>query len=419
MKQRTLIITTLTVIISSFTSIAQESFLPGKIITKSGEEIKGLLSFEQDFFTPQEFLFKESIDDTPRQLDAQNTSEVRFDNTFFVLKNFDINAPFSANEIFDEQPQLKFNKRTAFVEVLIGGPKSLFSYVDKEGTPTLLIENNGKLSTLIEQEYRLRLENRQIVDRTISLYKGQLLEALSNCENVVKSIKKITYKQSTLIRLIKSYYDCIGNEDKYFETRSKVKSFYITPLFGVVNNQIEFNGDEGRAAVISEFEGNTSLAFGAAAEILLTRKGSASLIVTGLYTSLKTTGNSSTILGTRIRETIAELEFSHIKLQLTPVANFKFKKSSLSIGGGLSWGIGSEKQNLLKNFSIFGNSVVETELDVYTTFNPIEFGVLGVLNYQYNRHSLNLKYEIGDGVNRDVSMSSQTKRLYLLYGFRL
>lgn len=412
-------LTSLLTLLFIINNLSAQKFNPGYIVS-NGDTTRGFISFDANFQTPEEFLFKNDLGaNSTQNINKSNSELVSVNGRTFVNKGYRIPKPIDQTTVFNETPKLTYLDKTGFVELLISGSKSLFQFVDDDGNTNFLIQTEQGLIYLIHQNYRLRTEN-GIIDKSIDLYKGQLSGMLSDCSKIKSTLSKLRYSSKSLMSLLESYYKkCTEEYSDVFKTNYKKKIVDFKLLAGTTVNQLKFLETTDKHIEATNFKKTMSLSYGLSAAIPLDRKQNYLVDISALFTSIKAEGDAKIYYSNNSysRETNTEVEVNHIKLQLVPHYSFTKEKLTFFFGAGFSWGFGKEVENKITQVFDSDLTTATTYRKAYYYFNEIEAGVLGSAGLKYKDLSFNLRYEIGDGLSSEENVRTQTRRLYLLLGY--
>lgn len=393
-----------------------QDFKAGFYIDQNNQKVDGFFEFSL-FNTPQSFNFKRSLEVNPESLDASDMKSAQIWDYRFVTANVKINA--IRKEIYNEQPEPQFKEELTVLQLVLDGTVSLLYYEEETGKENYYIRENGEMTLLVFQPYQVRNPNGDVVKKDLSQFKGQLFEMFGSCTELRSKFQTVAYQKNNLIKLIKGYNACQSYSAPSYVAGGKL-NLSIEGLVGMHSTSIDFDGDVITPPILTDFEQSTRLAFGLNAWTPLVRNEKLMFNLSLLYTDLKTSGNSITIFGPmRSRETESFIEMSHIKASLLPHYRIVSNKIDVLIGAGISWGIGSEKQNLFIDSQVFGSGRSTNETTVYNIFDSLEIGYLGSLRVNYKDYSLNLRHELGSGFSRDPALNSNTTRTYLMLGYTI
>lgn len=319
-------------------------------------------------------------------------------------------------------PEPKFIKDTILAQVIVGGQKKLFQYIDNDvkNTHYLIVSNDGKAIDLISHRY--------YIDKGMSKigyneeYKSQLLNYLTDCSQVnFESINKVKFTESDLTKLFISYNKCVNSKDSIYV----VKNEKIKTQFGVILgfNQSKLNFESAQSK-INQTALNPSLSpnFGLYANIVFPKANKSwSLYNELLYNQYKYIGTGYDIYyeNPTWYSKINEVEIKASVIKLFTAVRYQFPKYKLKpfiqlgIGNGLAF-TASSKSTTETRF----NSNINYETKTFIEFRKHEQSLFSGIGLTYKRIGFECRYEVGNGMSQASGILSKTRYLYLLLSCR-
>ena len=423
MKSNQLLLIIGIVMLINSSVLGQNSFTKGHFVTMADSRIEGLISRVGYTGTPQKFWYKKNSKSEGILLDVTNTKMVSIGDRIFENHTIEI-EPQTSTAIGSQKPTV-----VAFAQKLIGNELGLYRYTDEQERDLFYIGESGKLTLLLNQSSI----NADVLFREV--YKNTLNSRLSNCTSIQQHIAGINYTANSLYELFVKYYECIPFSGDLYAIKSdgsiveEIKTslieyskveFNITPVVGLAKANIEFEGDPNRPPVSTVFSSSFTPTYGIFTNLKLNKDAFWSIGFSAMYTNLQTTGSTDRELPSNISViTNYDIEASHLKLELTPIVHIKSGTISVLLGAGSSIGFGKEKTNKSVHTTRQGNFSGIDNGVVYNSFQDLESGWLGLLGMKFKNHGLYFRYEVGNGITSEETMSSKTQRIYFTYGFTL
>ena len=203
------IFTFLTLVLVSLSIYGQDQ-QQGYYITNNGQRIDGYFK-TTNFYNTESLQFKQqSSEESFSNLDANTISEYGIGTEFkFIKKTFKTDDSETNLKRLSTSPEPKWITVTGFLNVIIEGKASLYSYHNDKGEKFFYSISGKEVEQLVYKRYRISESN----ITSNNLYLQQLLNNV-RCESMERSMfATITYDKKSLIRIIKKYNEC--NNDSY------------------------------------------------------------------------------------------------------------------------------------------------------------------------------------------------------------
>ena len=120
------------------------------------------------------------------------------------------------------------------------------------------------------------------------------------------------------------------------------------------------------------------------------------------------------------RYTITSTEIGYSYLKLSNLVRYKYPIGNLFLffSGGISSGLSLSETNYKKETSKFFSTISVVEgMAVENSRKYEQFLVLGT-GLKYDKFSIEMRYEKGNGMSKYINLNSSTNRYYLLFGYR-
>ncbi len=207
----------LCLLISSF-ALAQDP-VPGYYITKEGQRVTGEYEYG-DFSNAADLKFRTGQAEFTG-INTQNIQEIGIGDSYKLVKySVDIDGTDAQQGQYSDGANPVFEKQEVFLNVLIEGNASLYSYFD--GRNTKFFYKTDAMSVPQQLVYRKYLINREAKEN--NEYKRQLGKSLICTAHPVKG--NPAYAQKDLMAIVKAYNACAGGESVIYDN-STGKKFKI------------------------------------------------------------------------------------------------------------------------------------------------------------------------------------------------
>lgn len=386
----------------------------GYYITAIGNRVNGYYK-TTDFLDAESLQFKKTETEPYTTLDVSTVTEYGIGTEFkFIKRTFQFDDTETSMKRLDTQSTPNWVTTTGFLNVLVEGEASLYSYRGKNGTK-FFYNIKSKEEVPIEQLFykRYRISQTSISENRV--YLQQLLRDV-RCEDQERSyFAKVKYDKKPLIRVFKQYNECIGEDyTAYNNSTGKNFEISITAYAGAHLTSFKVNSPEAD----SDAEGLLSPAVGVEFALVFPSEKWAFLgRVEFENLSGETEGNYERGFANNITD-IYELDAQAINVQVGVRHNFARKdKSNFFVDGMVCASIpyGEIVKRTVVNTD-GGNSFERPgeTFDLQTSF-CLNFG----LGYTYqNKYGVALRYETGRNMFTNLPTTSTTSISRLGLNFR-
>lgn len=224
----------------SLLSYSQDS-QSGYYITNNNQRIEGYFKTIDFLDSTNSVEFKTNSEDNFEKLNLDNVQEYGIGNEFKLKKytfDLDVSNNNQGNLSWDKNPEWK--STTDFLNVIIEGEASLFSYKSIVGTRFFYtLKNNDVPTQFIYKRYRL---NQNSISEN-NMFRQQLFIDI-NCEGKnVDDFSKISYRKEKFIEYFEKYNTCVNKSYVLYRnlTGKKVKLKY-TVFTGVYSMSFAIPG---------------------------------------------------------------------------------------------------------------------------------------------------------------------------------
>jgi hypothetical protein len=184
---------TLSLILNSFSSIAQQSFKKGYIITNSGDTVTGLINLKSDYSNGKECEFKETMEGYPVKYSPRQIKGYRIENDkFYVSREIDLN---DVNE-------------KVFLEFLLDGVVDLF-FMKDFSNGYYFIEKDGVLYPMSNDAIEEVKDNDKKYVRNSNQYLGVLTYVFQDANDLASEIPATEFRPASLIKITEKYHNLV------------------------------------------------------------------------------------------------------------------------------------------------------------------------------------------------------------------
>ncbi|GAA4762409.1 MULTISPECIES: porin family protein [Flavobacterium] len=200
---------------------AQINFEKGYYIDNSGQKIEGLIKDEDWMNNPTKFLFKKNDND------VENTKSIR-DIKEFVIDNFSkyerVEVMIDTSSVdwrrlsYNKNPE--WSKKVIFLKLIVDGDAKLYEFTDGTNKKFFYSFKNSAIEQLVYKEYTQPNSTTVIENNT---FRQQLWNNVKCSQTEYKTLSKMKYKTSELIKYFLMINNCDGNKS-IVETSSQVQN---------------------------------------------------------------------------------------------------------------------------------------------------------------------------------------------------
>ncbi len=402
MKQ--VLITAAITLFISFNCYSQTRYLNGYFINNNDEKIECLIKNEDWKNNPTTITLKYSINEQPTTKTIEAVKEFGINEEIkYERATVNIDKSRESLDALDNNRNPTFKEEQVFLNVLVEGKGSLYSYEDRSFQKFFFKTEDSNIEQLIFKSYLK--ENNRIAEN--NYYKQQLLNNLK-CPGVsTKEFQNLKYRENKLVNLFIKYNKCSNAPfSRYSVDNNKITSNWYLKA-GVKNSSLEIENLVSRGRD-TDFGNQLGFRIGVEAEFILPFKnGKWSLLVEPTYQNFVSKKEEG-ILTSEVKYHSIEVSFG--------MRHYMFlnENSRLFINGLVIMDHDLDSQFKSKR----PNSILDksTGLDMKSAIN---FG-LG-LGYNYNKkYSAELRYNTDKNVMMNsVGWDSRYSSLSLIFGYSL
>lgn len=228
----------------------QKNFLPGYIVTLPGDTVRGFIDYQNWETNPKRIAFKEIDGRVTRYGPIQIKG-------FAVADEKYVGAVINSEDVANVSlynPNIIAKTDTTFLQTMVSGPKSLYSYVPANGRELFYMGTDSVPALLVYKPY-FKSVNGLDVQVENKRYIGQLTVYLADCPSVQHSLQRQEYQKKKLEKLFLEYYkECKSSEIKFHRKTESIRA-RLEFFLGASSTSLKLSGGDGN------FDGLTSTKF--------------------------------------------------------------------------------------------------------------------------------------------------------------
>ena len=405
-------------LLSAQVAFAQENYLPGYIVTLSGDTIQGSIDYRNWEYNPDNIRFrpvngKEILTYGPLDIQAFSVHDEHYIGAIALVDaaNFNLSKlPASSEPILQTD--------TIFLQAIILGPKSLYHLKRRKGEEHFYIGQPTGFELLVYKKYFKTSGGRAGVAEN-RRYLGQLAVYLQDCPSIQAQLERVKYDKKSLKKLLSYYYACTQSETSFQKTSEKI-SVNIGVLAGPSISSISFESSNNVNTYLNvDYPPSVNVAGGLFFDAILPRnQGKWSFCNELFFTSYQFSSRSDNYTD-EDRYTINYTEINYAYVKLNSLVRFSYPVGAIRIyaNAGMSNGFAINEHNYRRRESKVFSTVRSEELKAIEETRRYEQGLVLGLGARYRRYSLEARHQRANGMSEYVTLATPTRRYYLLLGY--
>ncbi len=400
----------------------QKKLQPGYIINTNGDKTNGYLEFRDREKNPKTISFKETPEGrgtlyTPLQIKGFGLEDKRYESAIVSVDD-----KTTGSEKYTYSDELKYRTDTVFLETIFSGSKSLYYDKDKDGLEHYFIKSDSGFEWLVYKQYLKDIDGKSVVISN-DKYVRQLVAYLANCPSINTKFTGVKHNQQDFVKLFSEYYkNCASTEVQFMKKKEGIK-IQTGLIIGVSTTSLKFSNTGSNALnylAKADFSSSQNFAGGLFLNLILPRNLSRwSLANELLYTAYKSTGKYNDNNNDQYY-TLNETTFGYSQIRLNDMVRYKFPIGEifLYLNGGVTNAFAISETNTRKKDSHFYGVVTTDEVKGLDDARKYEQGFIVGLGSQFNKFSVDLRYENGNGMSKISALNSKTTKFYFLLSYR-
>lgn len=407
------------IILIAHVSFSQSNYLPGYVISLSGDTLSGFVDYRNWSKNPDEIQFKNQLDGEAIHYTPTDVIEFKVKNEIYVSGIIDASISPIQTNLLETGPSPHIRVDTTFLQTLILGNKSLYHYKTPEGLDNFYImKQDSTFDLLVYKKYLV--EGGEQASHENKRYLGQLALYLTDCPAIHTKFSTTSYRDNSLVNLFRYYYENTKQEIRFQKRKEKITT-QIGFLAGASITTLEFASGSFKDIVNATYEPSLDFSTGVFFEFVFPRnQGKWSVCTEMLYSSYTAKGTYKEIESVNIySNTTIEIGYSYLKVNALLRFKYPIGKTYLFFNGGLSRGAAISSTNSKREeWTFYSSNGVDEEVAVGGARNNERGYILGT-GLKFNQFSVEARYEKGNGMSSYVGLESITRRYFILIGYRL
>ena len=413
MKNKTLFFSFILSLFFINSTFAQNKFEQGFIVTNNLDTLRGLIKNKEWEITPEKIEFKTNTSTEVKEYTFADIHSFQINNeSIYISKKVEADQlPIKDQTVsWEEKPQ--FITQHIFLKLIVGGNVPLYLLWDKNGKKHFFIEKDGEINELLF----IRHFERHNVIREKRIYIGQLNLYLNDCPDVRPLIAKAKYKQQSLTKIFTTYNNCFGPKKVTFKQKKEKVKFQFGVLAGVTLTKLNFRGSNPARSQFINLAPSVNYAVGGTVDIVFPRFDQRFTLRNELLFKPYKQSDETTLVIDEDQNSILTAEFDLAYLRFYNIGEWKLKakKKSLFILAGFSNSYALKNKNNTNSIDKFFSQVTTRDVPSILFYRKYEIGFITGLGYLFNNFTIDLKYEIGNGISKELGLGSNTHTAFLM-----
>lgn len=396
---------------------AQQNFMPGSVITRAGDHLKGDIDYQNWSSNPDKIRFRDYAQKL-HEFSPMDLSSFSVANERYVSAIVKTEVSSRNSRDLDYSPKLRIDVDTVFLHTLVEGHKSLYSYKDEAGRENFYIGDGGSYRLLEYKRYQG--ESAMGSTRIINNYRfrNQLSLYLNDCPDIQNRLANLKYLAPGLTKVFNHYYACTGQAADFGrQTESNSTNWGI--VAGAAYTKVKFKGEETEELTNGDSSPSLTPLAGVFLDLGMPRNsGRLSFYNEFLLSSLKYQNSTHT----EVHEdnySDHEIDLTVLNLGLKSMLRYKYHKGAvdLFVNAGIGLGYNVFLQNQISTTNHLFTQVRTTYKNVMPpqSYNARAMAGLGASMKQW---SVELRYEMVSSLSNSVYFSAYPQSVELLLGYR-
>lgn len=422
------LILSLVIILVFHPAFAQKNYESATIVTTGGETIAGEIDYKEWKQNPDKIFFRKNKATEGRQYGVNDLESFSVAGDVYRRAVVDITERSdNLGSLSYDADSLVVRNDTVFLQTIVSGPKSLYSFTDnvnhfyihgKNGFEFLAFAKILAVSENVITSDQSTINNNNKFVVTKKGYIAQLQEYLKECSGI--SFAGVNYDEASLRKAFMTYYDCVGSKPEHIQKVQKEK-VEIGLLAGISNTTFKVNSQNNEIIGRVPFSSSVGPAAGVFFDMVFPRqRGKISWNNELMYSSYATEG---TYRYNESQSTYDDysyhFEYSYIKLNT--MLRYKFLTSTVNffVNGGVSNGFVLTEVNTLNKVHSFLDQKISRNYTGFDQTRKYELGILVGAGAKRNRLSIEVRAERGGGPFHSSTYKAEVMRYSALLGYRV
>ncbi len=371
----------------------------GSITLKNKEVVSGTIKYRDWAVTPEKISFKPNGQSSFNQYLPEDLNSFSVGNDYYISQQLTIDL--ASNELIEISQNIKYDtiQKSVFLKQLYRGKVNLYEYVHLKGE-NYFIEKDQSFYRLTYKKYIS--PGREILE--VNKFRNELSNILSDCKNINIIAGKAVYTERSLVNLLTSYDQCIGQKlpKPKQETFNRVR---FTGFLGFGTTRINYIGRPTMIFVGTKFNAAPSFLASLSTEFLLNRKFLKHAILLEPQAKYMATKGVDYVGNTLLAGEIFDVEVKGLTLKANFMYRYylwKTKHTGLTMDLGIAGG-----RFLTSSASAVGRSKTKESSHQYRGDQSAVAGI----GFYSGRIQTRLRYEYGITTTTDPDIIATPSRL--------
>jgi len=390
---------------------AQSNYVDGYVVTLKGDTLNGEIYFANMAKNPDKIRFRKNEVEEPYLFNPGNIESFHAAGDYYVRAYVKSEITLSDDHLLTTNQDYQFKSDSAFLRVLVDGPKQLLRYENYVGNINYYISTDSGYQYLWHKTF-LKEKGGAYIKVQNNRYIGQLAIYFSDCDAIKGQLPELKYDNKRLIKLFESYYSNCSNYSYVIPKTKSPWQWSFGALAGITKTSVSFR--TGSTKIFSyipipsdnpyftpftksEFIRTFDATGGIYANVYLPRSNKKwSIYNEALITSY-------TVYNTDIYTSNNYFKINNMLRYEIPVREFRVI-TMVGMSNGYAY------QSILKRKN-------HPDAGIKTT--RFEQGIILGTGIGYKRFALEARFTFSDGISGDPHLQSRVRRTYFLLSYRI
>lgn len=404
--------------------VAQTNFRPGYVLPLAGDTLRGEVDSRGAQRNARLARFRPApgaavTEYSPRQLRGYGLTGDRLYQAETVVLTDSLQRQTLLNVTADTL------RRPSFLEVLVQGPASLLYLRDERNNDHYYLKMQGQPVQELVQTTRQVVDAGVTYQRKSDEFRRTLAASMQQCMAVQPVITTVRYDQAGLIRVVRSYNECVGGVSALPASASRKNHVRLGVVAGGESSRMQLDYNYLGLPTTINMQGDAQLVVGLTLNIRLTGLNkNISARLEALYE--KQRYESGPVIPANITQG-REFRIALTSIRLPLLVRYTYPKGSIRPFAqvGYSFSHLSRADNEVRE--VYRNTTGGYDYAAWRPFiapRKLEQGIIGSLGlttaWENKRNlAVEARYERSDGFSESVGIGSRINRLYLLLSYDL
>lgn len=202
-------------------SYSQSTFDAGYVVTLEDDTIKGFIGSNNKVISPVIIAFKETATASVTSFTPLTAKGFSVNGNFYESATIQVEtSPYKKDELTSDK-EIHLTTRTVFLEAIVKGSKSLYSYKDDRLEEQFYIKNNDMWELLIFKRYLQPQKDGKPSVASNTQYVSQLALYLQDYRDIQVKLISTGYVKNDLKNLFITYYEATKKKASFIQKNEK------------------------------------------------------------------------------------------------------------------------------------------------------------------------------------------------------